>query len=150
MKLITTHIILAILALTALSSCTHNDGDIGPWFGLWHLDSIEIDGVPDAAYDGHIYFMFQNKVFSMRWVDDSTHSYIESFAQWQHSDDDKTLTISFIDNRYSPRLHEPAPDIYLTTTTTFSIVTLNDQTITLSQSHPVTNQTITYHLTTWR
>ena len=80
MRQTATHIIMALLALVALSGCSHNNGDIGLWFGLWHLDTVEIDGEPDADYDGNFYFMFQNKVFCVRWVNELQHEYIESFA----------------------------------------------------------------------
>ena len=31
--------------MVTLSSCTHNNGDIGPYFGTWKLLSINVDGV---------------------------------------------------------------------------------------------------------
>ena len=52
-----------LLAIVAMSSCTKNNGDIGYWFGLWHLDSIELNGEVDNNYNGCYYFKFQNKVF---------------------------------------------------------------------------------------
>ena len=147
MKSLAKHIILAIIALTALSSCTHNNGDIGYWFGLWHLDSIEIDGEPDTAYDGNVYFMFQGKVFNLRWVAHATHDYYDSFAQWQASDDGSSITISFLDDHFLPRLPEPAPDVYLSTVTHLKVLTLNTNSMELSTIHPTTGATVTYHLT---
>lgn len=140
---------MALLALVALSGCSHNNGDIGLWFGLWHLDTVEIDGEPDADYDGNFYFMFQNKVFCVRWVNELQHEYIESFAQWQESDDGKNMTISFIDNRYSPQVSDQVPDIYLNTITIMNVVSLNTTSMTLSHTND-SGKTITYHLTKWK
>ena len=39
------HILIIMLSMAALSSCTHNNGDIGPYFGTWKMLSIEVDGV---------------------------------------------------------------------------------------------------------
>ena len=50
--------IIAAVVMTAISgSCTHNNGDIGPWFGEWKLTSIEIDGSPDAAYKANTFWV---------------------------------------------------------------------------------------------
>ena len=35
-----------------MSGCTHNNGDIGPWFGTWQVTGIDADGAPLAEYDG--------------------------------------------------------------------------------------------------
>lgn len=146
MKRVATHIILAVAALITFSSCTHNDGDIGYWFGLWHLDSIEVDGVPVADYDGNTYFMFQGKVFCIRNVDEANHSYVESFAQWQESDDHQTMTVTFVDDRYSPTI---TPFIPLEAVTIFTVIDLNDREMVLRHTHSETGITHTYHFTRW-
>ena len=46
MKRLTSHIALAVVALLMLGSCSKNNGDIGYWFGLWHVDAIEVNGEP--------------------------------------------------------------------------------------------------------
>ncbi len=150
MRRLATHIILAILAITALNGCTHNNGDIELWFGLWHLDSIDVDGMPDPQYDGRFYFMFQSKVFCIRWVDDQQHNYIESYAQWQESDDGRTLTINFVDNRYTPRVSLEVPDTHLSTVTTFNVITLTSTTMVLAHTASDSGVTYTYHLTLWQ
>ena len=149
MRQTVSHIILALLALAALNGCSRNNGDIGLWFGLWHLDTVEVDGKPDAAYDGQFYFLFQNKVFCVRHVDEVFHQNLESYAEWQESDDGKTIIINFVDNRFSPRVDDQLPDIYLSTVTTMKVVTLNTTTMTLSRTSD-SGTTITYHLTHWQ
>ncbi|MBR5119135.1 MAG: lipocalin-like domain-containing protein [Muribaculaceae bacterium] len=146
MKRLVKHIILTVTLLLSLSSCTHNNGDIGYWFGLWHLDSIEVDGTLDTDYDGDTYLMFQGKVFCIRIVDDVDHSYIESYARWQESDDHQSMTVSFVDDRFSPTISSHVP---LEPTTKFSVITLNDKEMVLRHTHSETGVTRTYHLTRW-
>lgn len=148
MRRFATHIILAFLAMIAMSSCTHNNGDIGYLFGLWHLDTIEIDGEPDAAYDGCYYFMFQSHVFCVRHVYDDSHSSVESFAEWQESDDGSQLIINFKDSRFSPMVDDD--QCHLMTVTTFRIITINATNMVLSYTNPITGKTYTYYLTQWK
>ncbi len=57
--------LLAILAVGA-SSCTHNNGDIGFWFGTWQVDKILLDGQPDTTYTKHnMFFQFQTAYFKI-------------------------------------------------------------------------------------
>lgn len=140
------HIILAIVALMSLGSCSHNDGDIGYWFGLWHLDSIEINGTPVPDYDGNTYFMFQGKVFCIRCVYETLHAYNESYAQWQESDDHQSATITFVDDRFAPTI---TPLVPLESITTFRVVTLNHKEMVIKHTHSETGDTRTYYLTRW-
>lgn len=149
MRRLATHIIFALLTIAVMTGCSHNNGDIGLWFGLWHLDSIEINGEPDSDYDGKYYFLFQGKVFCIRWVDEQQHSYIENYARWQESDDGKTITINFVDNRYSPNFGEDKPNNYLSTVTTFTVDTLTSTTMVLHHTRD-DGAVITYRLTNWQ
>jgi hypothetical protein len=148
MKRLVTHIIYAILTLGALSGCTKNNGDIGLWFGLWHLDAIEIDGNPDPQYDGNYYFMFQSQVFCVRYIFEQDHEQREAFAKWQESDDGKTITINFADSRYNPHLGDDIPSNYLSTITTLTVDSLTATSMVLHYTSD--DATITYHLTLWR
>lgn len=73
----------AILAL--LPSCTHNNGDIGPWFGQWQVERLTVDGVDDPQYANDTYFCFQSSVFAVRKVnpDPLLHSSVTSFGVWK-------------------------------------------------------------------
>lgn len=143
------YILMLLVVILAMTSCTKNDGNIGYWFGLWHLDAIELNEEPDTAYDGNYYFKFQGKVFSISWINEATHDYIEKFAQWEASDDDKSLTINFIDNRYLPTFGDTFPNNYLATVTTLNVITLNNTTMVLQHVDNDTGLTVTYHLTRW-
>ena len=54
--------ILSLLALLLTASCTRNHGDIGPWFGTWHVETITADGTPVTVV-GDYFFQFQSGVF---------------------------------------------------------------------------------------
>lgn len=150
MKRLATHILASIIAVLALSGCSHNNGDIGRWFGLWHVDSIEVDGVPDEAYDGNYYMLFQGEVFCIRWVDEQRHENLDSYAQWQEGDDGTTMTIDFADNRFPPQIGSQLPPTYLSVVTHFNVVMLTSTTMVLTTVYPDTGATITYRLTQWR
>ena len=140
------HLLLAATALVTLCGCTHNDGDIGLWFGLWHLDTIEVDGTPASDYDGNTYFMFQGKVFCVRNVKESTHTYDESYARWQQSDDRQAMTITFADDRFVPTVTAAVP---LERVTTFTVISLTSSEMVLEYTHSQTGVTRTCHFTHW-
>lgn len=84
-----------ILSVIAFSSCTHNNGDIGPWFGIWHVENIEIDGQNMTDYKGDYFVLFQTNVVSIiQRVDYNDAG--QSFGQWQA--EAGTLTIDFPDS----------------------------------------------------
>lgn len=54
---------MALLALTYMAGgCTHNDGDIGDWFGMWLVERIEVDSEEVAGYSGNVVLKFQGGV----------------------------------------------------------------------------------------
>ena len=55
MKLIRNiQLLFAVFVMTAvLGSCTDNNGDIGPYYGVWVLDRVTIDGT-DAQILGKV------------------------------------------------------------------------------------------------
>ena len=91
----TLYIIMVLLAtLLVLGSCTRNHGDIGPWFGTWHVESITVDGGP-VTVEGDYFFQFQSKVFRVSQVGDHE-QLVESFGTWDEGEDG-TMTITFPD-----------------------------------------------------
>ena len=89
---------LALLAAATLS-CTHNNGDIGVWFGLWRVEQLTVNGHSDRDYAGNIYFGFQNTTVEQKLVHDN-HSVTQMFGEWKEEGD--ILTITFPDPRYWP------------------------------------------------
>ena len=105
MKQIAKNMIL-LAAMLMVASCTTNNGDIGPWFGMWRVTEITTDGVADADYQGNMFFKFQSTVFEMLLVHDD-HGTENRFGIW--NDDGKgTLTVSFPDAN-----HEPLPQSHM-------------------------------------
>ena len=70
-------VLVSVMVMTGISSCTRNNGDIGPWFGTWKLTEITVDGTSDAGYEGNIFWKFQNDVFEMVRVNQHA---VESYA----------------------------------------------------------------------
>lgn len=129
---------IALSLLLLLAACTHNDGDIGPWFGLWHLESIECDGVKVDDYQQDVFFAFQSSVFQMQRVD-GMHTTEQTFAQW--TTEGQMLTIAFVDTRFAPLTGLPGFDV----NTTFNYHFAGNASLTLT-TQPNTH-TFTYHLT---
>ena len=74
-----------------LGACTRNHGDIGPWFGTWHVESITAGGAP-VNIDGDYFFQFQSKVFRVSQV--KAHEHMEeSFGTWEESQDGRHLQV---------------------------------------------------------
>ncbi len=73
------------LVMLSLSSCTHNNGDIGHLFGFWRLERIEIDGETDSGYKGNITWAFQGEIVEMRIYGDN-HTYNSSIGTWERND----------------------------------------------------------------
>lgn len=92
-------LILTVTMLISLAGCSRNNGDIGVWFGLWKVESVEVDDAPDADYGGNLFFQFQSTVFNMRMVSDR-HVYTDRFGNWEEADG--VLKITFPDERYVP------------------------------------------------
>lgn len=78
----------------ALGSCTHNNGDIGPWFGTWQVESITAGDNP-INVSGDYFFQFQSKVIRVSCVSDHE-QVVESYGTWQENDEGK-MTVSFPD-----------------------------------------------------
>lgn len=66
------------------TSCTHNDGDIGPLFGSWRLESASRDNVAMTLTPGkYTTWSFQNSIVLVQLID-ATHyseSRIGSFSR---------------------------------------------------------------------
>ena len=84
-----------LVVVLVLGSCTRNHGDIGIWFGTWHVESITAGGTP-VTVEGDYFFQFQSHVFRVSLVRDYE-QIVESFGAWEENEDGRTMTISFPD-----------------------------------------------------
>lgn len=92
MKKIYNVVSLFVLSII-IASCTHNNGDIGHYFGTWKLERMAIDGVEDAEYQKNVFWKFQAGVMCMVRVDDSTHTKTECWGTWE--EDGKILRLNY-------------------------------------------------------
>jgi hypothetical protein len=94
-------IFIFLTTIVVLSSCTHNNGDIGVYFGTWSLDKIEINGSEDAEYEPQSYtWSFQNQTIQIMTVNER-HDYSATIGSWEEISG-KTLRLNFnhSDNNY--------------------------------------------------
>ena len=85
--------IISVLSVLVLASCTRNHGDIGIWFGTWHVEQITADCTPKNVI-GDYFFQFQSKVFRVSQVY-GHEQLIDSYGTWDENGD--KMTISFPD-----------------------------------------------------
>lgn len=141
-------IVVAVLA----AGCTHNNGDIGPFFGTWKLSSITVNGIPDQEYDENIVWKFQSNVVAMVRINDR-HETNESIGTWVdlgqqeiqmdfiYSDDDNPVG----SDRYSPLVetHLPRGSFRM------SVLALSSGDMTLRYSDPDNGTIYEYILKKW-
>lgn len=99
------HILIALLALMGLSGCTHNDGDIGPWFGTWQVEDIT-GGAADYNLDypmdrGNYYMQFQGEMCTVIYISNQ-HDQLVDYGTW--IEDGDQMTISFPDRNVAYNL----------------------------------------------
>ena len=84
---------ISLIALLLMASCTRNHGDIGPWFGTWHVEQVTAAGTP-VNVEGDYFFQFQSKVFRVSQVY-GHEQLVESFGTWDENG--STMTVDFPD-----------------------------------------------------
>lgn len=100
--------ILLILAVAAMSGCTHNNGDIGPWFGTWKLNEISVDGVVDTDYADNVLWKFQTEIICMLRVE-PRHTRTEAFGTWEQNGNSLILSFTYNDDKGTTQ-YEPLPE----------------------------------------
>ena len=122
--------------LLVLGSCTRNHGDIGIWFGTWHVEQITADGMP-VNVEGDYFFQFQSKVFRVSQVY-GHEQIIESFGSW--NEDGNTMTIDFPDPTVF-YIEMPGLEIH----NSFTVTNLSSKEITFTKSD-TDGVVFSYHL----
>lgn len=85
-----------VASMFAITSCTQNNGDIGMWFGTWHVEQIDMDNSPIDGYMGTDFFQFQSTLFQLRYTDD-THAEKQTVGCWQ--DNGSSIDVTFPDEK---------------------------------------------------
>lgn len=134
--------IAALMAAIAISSCTRNDGDIGPWFGTWRIESISIDGTarPDYA-PPYLFAKFQSSIIQFIEPDDTEHIALCYTGTWTQDDDRLLLDFTW-------GLSTPPAVTGLPCEATLDILKLTGREIRLAY-HADDGSVITYILKKW-
>jgi hypothetical protein len=145
------NILLLLTALSFMSGCTHNNGDIGDWFGTWKLQSIDINGVADESYQANVFWKFQNDIISMAQANDELHTADTRYGTWTQHDDQLLLDFGHSDNSTAAGQgqYQPLPAVYLPSgQSTLTIVDLDSSKLTLR--YVAANEIVyTYHFKKW-
>lgn len=74
------------LILAFMAGCTHNNGDIGIWFGTWLVESITQDGsTHPVMIDGTLCFQFQGEIATIRQTTISHDEFVD-YGTWREGD----------------------------------------------------------------
>ena len=130
----------AVVAVVMLGSCTHNNGDIGDWFGTWRVTSIEVDNQPVENYGGGLFWMFQNDLICLSYTTEGMyHNYSRCWGRW--AEEGNTLTFDFsytsTEDEYKS-YYEPQKESYF-------IDGVNRMTMTERKSNSMTLQMLRYN-----
>ena len=111
--------------MLTLGACTRNHGDIGIWFGTWHVENITIGGTA-VNVEGDYFFQFQSKVFRVSQVK-GRDQLVESFGTWDENG--VKMTIDF-----------PDPDVFyiqmpgLEAHNNFTVTTTSSRDVTFTKT----------------
>lgn len=148
MKRIQQYLSLLLLAtITSLvsTSCTHNNGDIGDWFGSWRIESISIDGDPDPEYTRPcVIWKFQNAATEILMPDFDNHTTIGPTATGTWHEEDGYLTVDFTYD-----LGTPPAITHLPARARLKIIRLSGRIIELEYSSADDGRNYIYKLNKW-
>ena len=109
------YIFTALLAIAAMCSCTHNNGDIGPLFGQWKITDIAttdaVTGTVTHNATSGAFLSFQNDVVTLTQVYDGQHQSALSYGKWELNGNSLTLYFDISDGvslpgaMFYPRAH---------------------------------------------
>ena len=104
---------LAVFAMV-MAGCTRNNGDIGDWFGIWHMTSVDADGKPVESYEGNIFWKFQNNIINLVKVEtgEGEHGRDDCWGTWEESGNRLLLNFTYSDDENSVESGENGATIY--------------------------------------
>lgn len=90
-------VLMAVMSMLMLAGCTHNGGDIGKFFGTWHLDNISAhrldeEGAPAYSIESvdSVFWSFQSDVVMMQRLL-PYHEYDRRWGTWREADGELSL-----------------------------------------------------------
>lgn len=98
-----------ILSLVSIQACMQWNGDIGEWFGSWHLETILINGEEDKDYEKDLMISFQGKIFNFCYLDNVS----EIYGSWSYAGETLTLIAGYNEGSGANdhNLFEPFPKV---------------------------------------
>lgn len=137
---------LLVLAALCLTGCMQHNGDIGYWFGTWHLESISVNGTDDPLYEGNFFFQFQTDKVRLSRISTTYPELLdECFGRWAQTDN--TLTLDFSYTSASGSYWTPWAGTYLAKgVNVLNINTLTSKRLVLTLNDPDSDKTIVYTL----
>lgn len=142
------YIFTALLAIAALCSCTHNNGDIGPLFGQWKITDIAttdaVTGTVTHNATSGAFLSFQNDVVTLTQVYDGQHQSALSYGQWELNGNSLTLYFDISDGVSLPgAMFYPRADFNIETLSGSELV------MTLAGNLPEGAAQVCYTLKKW-
>ena len=142
------YIFTALLAIAALCSCTHNNGDIGPLFGQWKITDIAttdaVTGTVTHNTTSGAFLSFQNDVVTLTQVYDGQHQSALSYGQWELNGNSLTLYFDISDGVSLPgAMFYPRADFNIETLSGSELV------MTLAGNLPEGAAQVCYTLKKW-
>lgn len=92
--------VVACIITLLFTSCLQNNGQIGPWYGMWKLTSLTINGVDDPEYEGNVFWKFQTGIVQMIEYDVENESSITSTGTWKEKGNVLELTYEYSDDSH--------------------------------------------------
>ncbi len=142
------YIFTALLAIAAMCSCTHNNGDIGPLFGQWKITDIAttdaVTGTVTHNATSGAFLSFQNDVVTLTQVYDGQHQSALSYGQWELNGNSLTLYFDISDGVSLPgAMFYPRADFNIETLSGSELV------MTLAGNLPEGAAQVCYTLKKW-
>lgn len=91
-------IILLLVMIIAMPACTHNDGDIGDYFGRWKLTRITLNGDERVYNFDNVFWCFQSDIIEIDIVDETYHDKERYYGTFFYDDDSLILDFGHGDN----------------------------------------------------
>lgn len=87
--------ISCLLLQLICAGCTHNNGNIGNFFGQWKLTDIIINDESLPDYEGNVYWSFQNSTINIKEIN-SNHIAKNCYGNWKEYNGN--MVVDFPDN----------------------------------------------------
>ena len=142
------YIFTALLAIAAMCSCTHNNGDIGPLFGQWKITDIATTDAATGTVTHNAtsgaFLSFQNDVVTLTQVYDGQHQLALSYGKWEINGNSLTLYFDISDGVSLPgAMFYPRADFNIETLSGSELV------MTLAGNLPEGAAQVCYTLKKW-